>query len=97
MTGDPKVSGTFMLPPKPEHEALLVELEAATKRARFIQGRVVYPHQAKAVLALHDTLFDATLRDTLLSKPLAEMIAVTVRVHSIADSWSGRAAKRISG
>jgi hypothetical protein len=96
MTEEPKVSGTFMLPPKPEHEALLTELEAAAKHAKLINGRLVHPHQAKAILALYETMVDPVLKDTLLSKSLSEMIAVTIRVQKIADSWSGPAHKKIS-
>lgn len=82
------ISGTFILPPKPEHEALLAELEAASKHARLVRGRVVYPAQAQAVLTLHDTLHDQALREALLNKPLDEMIATTLRVQVIStDSW----------
>ena len=82
------ISGTFILPPKPEHEALLAELEAASKHAKLIRGRVVYPAQAKAVLTLHDTLHDQSLREALLNKPLSEMIATTMRVQNLStDSW----------
>lgn len=82
------ISGTFILPPKPEHEALLAELEAASKHARLIRGHVVYPHQAKAVLTLHDTLHDQSLREALLNKPLSVMISTTLRVQDLStDSW----------
>lgn len=79
-----------MLPPKPEHEALLAELEAAAKRSKFIRGYLVHPHQAKSVLTLYETMTDPILRDRLLSKTVSDMIAVTIRVQGISDSYQQR-------
>lgn len=95
---EPRASGTFILPPRPEHLALLAELEAvalAEAGATTVRGIFLTQGQAQDILTLHDALHSQTLRESLLNRTIPDMLATTIRVRCLTkrDSWDFHARK----
>jgi hypothetical protein len=83
-------SGTFILPPKPEHGVLVAELEAvATAMADSVQGYPMTPEVAQSILTLYSGL-RPDMRDTLFSKAIPAMVESTIRCRTLSKddrSW----------
>lgn len=84
-------SGTFILPPKAEHEAILAELQSVVlNQATHVRGYPVGKGEARSVLALYNGL-DVVMRDSLLSRTIPDMLAATIRCRALSErdpSWS---------
>jgi hypothetical protein len=84
-------SGTFILPPRPEHGVLIAELEAvATFKADSVQGYPMAPDVAQAIITLYSGL-RPDMRDTLFNKTIPAMVESTIRCRSLSSgdrSWS---------
>jgi hypothetical protein len=83
-------SGTFILPPKPEHGVLVAELEAvATYRADSVRGYPMTADVAQAIITLYSGL-RPDMRDTLFSKTIPAMVESTIRCRALSTgdrSW----------
>lgn len=83
-------SGTFLLPPKPEHETILAELESVVlNQTTHVRGYPVGEYEARSVLTLYKGL-DEVMRDSLLSKTVPDMLAATLRCRALSvtdPSW----------
>jgi hypothetical protein len=91
MEGKEFRSGTFILPPKAEHETILAELESVVlNQATHVRGYPVKECEARSVLALYSGL-DEVMRDSLLSRTIPDMLAATLRCRALSEndpSWT---------
>lgn len=84
-------SGTFILPPKADHEGILDELtEVSLRKATHVRGVHMEDHEANSILTLYHGL-DGDMRDRLMARTVPDMLAVTLRCRAISErsdqSW----------
>jgi hypothetical protein len=84
-------SGTFILPPKADHEGILSEFNAVVQgQATQVRGCPMTDSDANLVLTLYQGL-DPAMRDSLMARTIPEMLTVTIRCHSLSThdiSWT---------
>jgi|WetSurMetagenome_2_1015567.scaffolds.fasta_scaffold248175_3 hypothetical protein len=91
-------SGTFILPPKADHEGVLEELRAVVEhRSTRVSGHPMSDFEANMVLTLYHGL-DNSMRDQLMSRSVEDMLATTIRCRSLSaadSSWHMFENKRV--
>jgi hypothetical protein len=84
-------SGTFILPPKADHEYILNGLKLVTlKESNQVCGCPMTDVEANMVLTLYHGL-DDSMRDRLMARTVPDMLAMTVRCQALSKhdrSWS---------
>jgi hypothetical protein len=84
-------SGTFILPPKSDHEGLLEELrEVSLKLSTQIRGVQMSAEEANSILTLYHGL-DEDMRDRLMARTIPDILAMTLRCQALSSrdqSWS---------
>lgn len=84
-------SGTFILPPKADHEYILKELRLVTlKESSQVCGCPMTDVEANMVLTLYHGL-DDSMRDRLMARTVEDMLATTIRCQALSRqdrSWS---------
>jgi hypothetical protein len=84
-------SGTFILPPKTDHEFVLGELRAVVlKQANQVCGYPMTDTEANSVLTLYHGL-DEPMRDRLMARTVEDMLAMTIRCRALSShdqSWN---------
>jgi hypothetical protein len=93
------VSGTFILPPRADHAAILAEFEAvALSQANQVRGYLVNSAEARSVVTLYQGLPE-DMKDSLMARTIPDMLAATLRCRSLSErdpSWSMFERKKVS-
>ena len=84
------VSGTFILPPKTDHEGVLEELRSVVKNeSSIVRGYPMTGSEANLILTLYHGLGE-DMRDRLMARTVPDMLAITVRCQALSQqdqSW----------
>ena len=71
-----------MIPPAPQQQALLEELQAAAQHDSMVRGTFLKAKEAQDILTLCTSL-DPVMRERLLTKTVPDMLNTTMRVKAI--------------
>jgi hypothetical protein len=84
-------SDTFIIPPKDDHTSVLGDLIAVVQsQSNEVCGYPMTDAEANLILTLYHGL-DANMRDRLMARNIEDMLAMTIRCHSLSEhdrSWS---------
>ena len=77
-----------MIPPAPQQQALLEELQAAAQHDRVVSGTFLKAKEAQDILTLCSSL-DPVMQERLLAKTVPDMLSTTMRIKAISrdSNW----------